>query len=169
LLQVTLSLLVAVIEVAKHHSIGGIAIQLIRGWHRNHFRREEVDALTECDLLIRIRVDYLQELLNALRGEVVRQTCCLVVTEAKMFHQLSELRLVEHTISISVDLLEVLNEEAKELLVLAQLEVENTLKEHVELELGRISLSLICIAAGNFAGSRASLACHVGWRGRSLP
>jgi len=112
LLHVTLGLLVVAIKVAEHHSIGSIAVQLVRGWHRDHFGGEEVDALTEGDLLIRVWVDYLQELLNSRRGEVVGHTCRLVVTEAEMFHQLSKLLLVEHTISISVDLLEVLNKEA---------------------------------------------------------
>jgi hypothetical protein len=65
----------------------------------------------------------LQELVDALRVEVLGHLKCIVLAEAQTSHQMGELLLIDNAISVRVNLLELLNEKRQELFVFSQLEV----------------------------------------------
>ena len=104
-----------------------------------------MDALTECYFLVLVRVNGLQEGLDPLGLEVGGVRLGVVLVEAYVVHQFSELGLVEHAIAVGVHALELSSEVGEELFVLSELEVKDALEEDVELELrvGVFSLPLV--------------------------
>ena len=60
----------------------------------------------------------------------------MFIVEANVAHEFPELRFIKDPVSISVHALELGDEVAQELLMLAELEVKHTFEEGVEFELG---------------------------------
>ena len=60
----------------------------------------------------------------------------MLVVKADVVHKFSELRFIKDSISIRVNTLELRDKVAKELFMLAELEVQHTLQESMEFELG---------------------------------
>ena len=82
-----------------------------------------MNTVCEGHLLVVVGVDYMQKRFNL-----------LCRNDSQTLHESSELWLIEHTIVVDVDRAELLGESGQELLVLFQLEVEDRLQEHAELQ-----------------------------------
>ena len=82
---------------------------------RHHMRTQLMHNLTESDRTVVIGIDNLQEILDL----------PISVTQTHGLNQPSELMLVQHTVVISIDLLEQQPEFLQELFVFAQLEVKH--------------------------------------------
>ena len=105
--------------------------------------------------MVRVRVDVLEELLDAMHLEIASIVRFLV--EPKGDHEVSELVLVEDTIPVGVYALEHGDEVAQELFVLLELEVEDALEEDSELELGRLRALLLVLHHAACQGSTTGL------------
>ena len=121
-----------------------------------------MDALTKCDLLVRVGVDVLQELLDTCHLEICPGG---ISVETNGHHQVPELILIKYAISIHVHLLIHGDEVCKELFVLLQLEIEHALEKDCKLEL--TSLHIVMLVVHHGAGHRftairliCSISCH---------
>lgn len=91
-----------------------------------------MNTFAEGDLVVWVGIYYLQKLLDPRRVEILWHLLRVVIPKPDVCHQYSELLLVNHTISVWVGLLELLNEEQQELFMFTKLEVQHAFQEHVE-------------------------------------
>lgn len=95
-----------------------------------------MNTFAEGNLIVWVGINYLQKLLDPRRVEILWHLLRVVISKPDVGHQYSELLLVNHTISVWVGLLELLNEEQQELFMLTKLEIQHALQKHVELKFG---------------------------------